>query len=160
MGPSGDHPRVCGEKPLDGCGAFWGPGSPPRVRGKVDAATLTLKARGITPACAGKSTRSQSAYNSAVDHPRVCGEKPACTSRWSAGPGITPACAGKSCRSCSAAAERWDHPRVCGEKFCLNVIPNSIKGSPPRVRGKARFLAAPAMLPRITPACAGKRTTS
>ena len=27
-------------------------------------------------------------------------------------------------------------PRVCGEKFCPGVIANSIKGSPPRMRGK------------------------
>ena len=29
-----------------------------------------------------------------------------------------------------------DHPRVCGEKFHPGVATNSIKGSPPRMRGK------------------------
>ena len=50
-----DHPRVCGEK---GCCKFSSrnhSGSPPRMRGKADAATHRFLAQGITPACAGKS---------------------------------------------------------------------------------------------------------
>ena len=56
-GGNQDHPRVCGEKGKWAQSQTISAGSPPRVRGKVDAATLTLKARGITPACAGKSSR-------------------------------------------------------------------------------------------------------
>ena len=50
-----DHPRVCGEnaaQPEDGALAK---GSPPRVRGKLDAAQKALEGEGITPACAGKT---------------------------------------------------------------------------------------------------------
>ena len=32
--PAGDHPRVCGEKLIDGISKFTEKGSPPRVRGK------------------------------------------------------------------------------------------------------------------------------
>ena len=52
---NGDHPRVCGEKferqllplPLRG--------SPPRVRGEVDALVNRIALMRITPACAGRS---------------------------------------------------------------------------------------------------------
>ena len=49
-----------------------------------------------------------------------------------------------------------DHPRVCGEKVLWYYYIRGMTGSPPRVRGKVRYL--PIFLPpmRITPACAGK----
>ena len=70
---------------------------------------------------------------------------------------ITPACAGKSAAgSCFA---RWarDHPRVCGEKTRWLLLAVTSPGSPPRVRGKARYLMCCSCCWRITPACAGKR---
>ena len=70
--------------------------------------------------------------------------------------GITPAYAGKSLTIQKMSTASRDHPRVCGEKFCLNVIPNSIKGSPPRMRGKVTLLYALADREGITPAYAGK----
>ena len=70
-----DHPRVCGENLMSFTALWYAVGSPPRVRGKVDAATLTLKARGITPACAGKRKLSHCELLPRWDHPRVCGEK-------------------------------------------------------------------------------------
>ena len=110
-----DHPRVCGEKRPDWKNEVELVGSPPRVRGKVDAATLTLKARGITPACAGKRLLPCCFWRLHRDHPRVCGEKlmqmqlpglqPGSPPRVRGKgryhraqyslPGITPACAGK-----------------------------------------------------------------
>ena len=74
--------------------------------------------------------------------------------------GITPACAGKRCGARLAAGHRRDHPRVCGEKLALNVIPNSIKGSPPRVRGKEDGRWFQKVHRGITPACAGKSLPS
>ena len=79
---SRDHPRVCGEKLVQFVHFRCPKGSPPRVRGKVDAATLTLKARGITPACAGKRIWFLDNSILARDHPRVCGEKQAAHSTW------------------------------------------------------------------------------
>ena len=73
---------------------------------------------------------------------------------------ITPACAGKSvCRS-GIARIAGDHPRVCGEKTIRRHKRLIQKGSPPRVRGKARATSSPPYIYRITPACAGKRVTS
>ena len=52
--PTGDHPRVCGEK----VNAFdlvrLHKGSPPRVRGKGGQSVRNRRQAGITPACAGK----------------------------------------------------------------------------------------------------------
>ena len=70
---------------------------------------------------------------------------------------ITPAYAGKSKLFIVHGQQLRDHPRVCGEKFCLNVIPNSIKGSPPRMRGKVKRNKRFQLADGITPAYAGKR---
>ena len=50
-----DHPRVCGEKPVELEKVWEGKGSPPRVRGKVKCAPQLVAWDRITPACAGKS---------------------------------------------------------------------------------------------------------
>ena len=53
-----DHPRVCGEKMLHFSGRIPSSGSPPRVRGKAVWPVLLPLPLGITPACAGKSSKS------------------------------------------------------------------------------------------------------
>ena len=70
-----DHPRMGGEK-----GSYrWViksvKGSPPRGRGKADAAPHGFLAEGITPAWAGKSYVLVSVEFVPEDHPRVGGEK-------------------------------------------------------------------------------------
>ena len=50
-----DHPRVRGEKIATMLGIVIDKGSPPRARGKAVALSSPREARGITPACAGKS---------------------------------------------------------------------------------------------------------
>ena len=50
-----DHPRVCGEKPMQLSSTSAPSGSPPRVRGKGSCGQLTRLLIRITPACAGKS---------------------------------------------------------------------------------------------------------
>ena len=115
---SGDHPRVCGEKPLQSSVNCTMEGSPPRMRGKAVCGEVIGFAMGITPACAGKRRRPPDTSPARWDHPRVCGEKHAVpvSLMWSAGSpprvrgkascilvssstvGITPAYAGKSAR--------------------------------------------------------------
>ena len=112
----GDHPCVRGEKPPWVMAVVYGPGSPPRVRGKVVEIGLRISGGRITPACAGKSEPSCPRKRRAEDHPRMRGEKPlsivSADSRQGSPPhargkgynpqtaknkgGITPACAGKS----------------------------------------------------------------
>ena len=133
----GDHPRVCGEKCLDGIAHGMIAGSPPRMRGKAHALPPWRLSPGITPAYAGKSCSSTGRAGGRGDHPRVCGEKFWFTfvvnysqgspprmrgkvSHLSIGAhlkGITPAYAGKSRRLSHCRSQFWDHPRVCGEKL-------------------------------------------
>ena len=54
-GRTGDHPRVCGEKPPSSLRGFLRLGSPPRMRGKAGAGAREGGRPGITPAYAGKS---------------------------------------------------------------------------------------------------------
>ena len=69
---------------------------------------------------------------------------------------ITPAYAGKSPDSTSYDCEVRDHPRVCGEKLNCSLNGFAIRGSPPRMRGKASNSVRSLRPTRITPAYAGK----
>ena len=137
----GDHPRVCGEKPYGYYQKDGHEGSPPRVRGKATHGGIGAILRGITPACAGKSTLTQAMPAGGRDHPRVCGEKrdlrgglffirgspPRVRGKGfpvlvvETAVGITPACAGKSRAGYRCRPRRRDHPRVCGEKFATSL---------------------------------------
>ena len=74
-GVVGDHPRVCGEKLTTFDSGKLIPGSPPRMRGKVQLQPWQPTALGITPAYAGKSGCMPYPASMPQDHPRVCGEK-------------------------------------------------------------------------------------
>ena len=152
-----DHPRVRGEKATGPCCSCASWGSPPRARGKALAGLGSSGGKGITPACAGKSTAWRFLPGRWTDHPRVRGEKwpdPDDTFTRSGSPprargkvrpgagrrvqrGITPACAGKRRRSTEGLTIFRDHPRVRGEKLPDSCTPCAIRGSPPRARGKA-----------------------
>ena len=71
----GDHPRACGEKHRNGLQRTNPSGSPPRVRGKVGALNCQCSVDGITPARAGKRSRTKTKNHRHWDHPRACGEK-------------------------------------------------------------------------------------
>ncbi len=127
---------MCGEKRRNFGSTDFRKGSPPHVRGKVEAIVCEETSPRITPACAGKSALYCSKKPPPQDHPRMCGEKG--QRKWHIGQSlgspphvrgkaldpvepvqkirITPACAGKSvCRYQFVAVCR-DHPRMCGEK--------------------------------------------
>ena len=76
----GDHPRVCGEKPLVSFVADFSRGSPPRMRGKGSGTLPHYDHQGITPAYAGKRPPAARWNSLAEDHPRMCGEKLSTTS--------------------------------------------------------------------------------
>ena len=127
------------------------------MRGKVSPVLVRAIPDRITPAYAGKSTPLYQLSFSAMDHPRLCGEKrrfhcnfqrrlgspppmrgKVCTVRCGfLGMGITPAYAGKRFRGQRGSKIYKDHPRLCGEKFT--------------------FLIDTVFPARITPAYAGKR---
>ena len=126
------------------------------MQGKVSAHFRHFPARGITPACAGKSPSSFVLLLPVRDHPRVCGEKGNGATISQKCVGITPACAGKSFGSFCFLSFRQDHPRVCGEKQAAVALPQPVLGSPPRMRGKACLTLIIRLLLGITPAHAGK----
>ena len=74
----------------------------------------------------------------------------------SAAMGITPAYAGKRVVDVPFSTFCWDHPRVCGEKDSSFVKYAVCIGSPPRMRGKAKWELSARERARITPAYAGK----
>ena len=173
---SPDHPRVGGEKAISHDPTMKARGSPPRGRGKVHYNTGKLHPSRITPAWAGKSSRTATHSRQRRDHPRVGGEKQVQPihgrpgrgspprgrgkvvqlSTPSRGLGITPAWAGKSPVQCFFCVSFWDHPRVGGEKHVANFDDESGRGSPPRGRGKVYPVMDNSNMDRITPAWAGK----
>ena len=106
------------------------------MRGKGFCDVFTPLEVGITPACAGKSLGATIVDLGNKDHPRVCGEK---------------------FRANRVILALQDHPRVCGEKSEKMKKGCTVKGSPPRVRGKGNRRELLVSLVGITPACAGKR---
>ena len=172
-----DHPRLCGEKRGTGCLECNHEGSPPPMRGKVLQSGLTIRAKRITPAYAGKRSTFYSDRIQRRDHPRLCGEKVTqllvdhvlCGSP----PpmrgkdrlrifeifrkGITPAYAGKSLSIDVKRHVSTDHPRLCGEKSHFARCSGSLTGSPPPMRGKGICYQLGKGLFGITPAYAGKR---
>ena len=74
-GARGDHPRTCGEKITSIFVGVGGWGSPPHMRGKGMYELLKQYERRITPAHAGKSHKSRKSSYCTRDHPRTCGEK-------------------------------------------------------------------------------------
>ena len=174
--PSRDHPRMRREKSKNLLSVPAYQGSPPHARGKAVTISDTVRLRGITPACAGKSTPPGLVELFTWDHPRMRGEKcyvgcPYCCNRGSPPHargkgrrtpdprkqvGITPACAGKSGSSNGDWHFTGDHPRMRGEKAILAWNFSAASGSPPHARGKAGRCAEPCGAGGITPACAGK----
>ena len=146
------------------------------MRGKVRGGLKGRAGCGITPAHAGKSWGSRSCSGASWDHPRACGEKPKSQEESLQMQGspprmrgkvlvfinlllqlrITPAHAGKRGEHYYRDHRTEDHPRACGEKTVRRTVLFIILGSPPRMRGKGKFMSAEAVSAGITPAHAGK----
>ena len=146
------------------------------MRGKLNAQLAPSTVIRITPAGAGKTQQQTHRPLVCWDHPRRCGEnahaakntpggqgsppqvrgKPFGCSICSSFTGITPAGAGKTAEALGGLANHGDHPRRCGENLSGRLLPGGALGSPPQVRGKLFLWTTTSLLPRITPAGAGK----
>ena len=116
--PLKDHPRGCGENVQAEQAAPYDIGSPPRMRGKPQAARSFARGTGITPADAGKTLKLFMFVYSFQDHPRGCGENhcifPSTISPW----GSPPRMRGKPCSMpCSTARFRIT-PADAGKTGC------------------------------------------
>ena len=69
-----DHPRGCGENKGRIFNCRRRKGSPPRMRGKRNNPLIMGTDTGITPADAGKTSRTLAEQELKEDHPRGCGE--------------------------------------------------------------------------------------
>ena len=69
-----DHPRVCGKNANKRLTSECNSGSPPRVREKLGNVIKSAGSSRITPACAGKTYKSDYHARECGDHPRVCGK--------------------------------------------------------------------------------------
>ena len=172
-----DHPRACGEQPVQvmACGEILG--SSPRVRGAVGEDHLAAALHGIIPARAGSSSRRTHGSATTEDHPRACGEQAheVCGLAFAPGSsprvrgavdkqiereticGIIPARAGSSSGCCRRRRRSPDHPRACGEQSILKRYKNRCIGSSPRVRGADTDTMQALYILRIIPARAGSR---
>ena len=146
------------------------------MRGKGYRQKISIITIRITPAYAGKRNMLLKLAEVFEDHPCVCGEKSPLFLIAAQGLGsplrmrgkgfiahsdfqpfrITPAYAGKSTQGNKRHKWRMDHPCVCGEKLDKKVVFQGGKGSPLRMRGKARKYHRVYIFRRITPAYAGK----
>ena len=112
-----DHPRVRGEKPGLPLPVNFHPGSPPRARGKAGLFQLGHWERGITPACAGKSTWAAHLYRDPGDHPRVRGEKAKVIIFLVRDPGSPPRARGKGCRCTDKPLHAGITPACAGKRL-------------------------------------------
>ena len=174
--PRRDHPRVCGKNNPRSVMQLKGWGSPPRVREELCIRLFIRTIDRITPACAGRTSRTANSFHGHGDHPRVCGKNLGDDLKTKLLPGspprvreelkadttgarqdrITPACAGRTSGVIADIDRTKDHPRVCGKNTTAIRRPIYTRGSPPRVREELYQAAEQSGRVGITPACAGR----
>ena len=130
-------------------------GSPPLARGPLAKRPNNPPYNGITPACAGTTSRSVRNTRRHRDHPRLRGDHDEYLSAvawdWGSPPlargphsigrhgvavrGITPACAGTTTENLVPVFDAGDHPRLRGDHTNPLFYPKHPRGSPPLARG-------------------------
>ena len=131
-------PRMCGEKPIPIRAPNRASGSPPHVRGKDHFVVQGSRVRGITPACAGKSSSRAASILASRDHPRMCGEKPQTLSLERGIDGSPPHVRGKVALCYEFPAVDRITPACAGKSWYPSKPICTFQGSPPHVRGKGR----------------------
>ena len=169
------HPHVCGDDRLKAGRLAYGPGSPPRVWGRLVTVAIRRGQARFTPTCVGTTHRAGSAALRRAVHPHVCGDD-GVTYRvanprrgspprvWGRRPGhwrdqgpqrFTPTCVGTTSSMAFCMARCAVHPHVCGDDTSADVSTPGGSGSPPRVWGRLVMLVSPSGRGRFTPTCVG-----
>ena len=148
-----------GEHICSGSYVITSPGSSPRARGTLSAASCSPRKGRIIPACAGNTVCGLPVTLFFRDHPRVRGEHgssdlaPSGSSgssprargtrdqsvRFVPEFGIIPACAGNTLVAPAQSATPRDHPRVRGEHRPGCGARAVTQGSSPRARGTLAY---------------------
>ena len=92
-----DHPRACGEQPVQDGSTVQALGSSPRVRGAALASNGGRAQYGIIPARAGSRLHTPPSTTARRDHPRACGEQKLTTPRRARLSGSSPRVRGAVC---------------------------------------------------------------
>ena len=132
-------------------------GPPPPMRGKGYLRRQQECRGGITPAYAGKSLNSTLILFMIKDHPRLCGEKMACTRSACLITGSPPPMRGKVEKASRCVQRHRITPAYAGKSFSVLRNRDCTAGSPPPMRGKVREFLFFRFILGITPAYAGKR---
>ncbi len=150
-----DHPRMRGERRVDGVDHLATAGSSPHARGTRRDHHEPAREGRIIPACAGNATCGIWKRGRKSDHPRMRGERSLTTiclpvfggssphargtrdrDRDAAGQRrIIPACAGNASLGRQSRARRADHPRMRGERGEAEDEAVAGGGSSPHARG-------------------------
>ena len=134
--------------------ANWG--SPPHARGRRRNVFVSPRIWRITPACAGKTWRSDTGPQAEADHPRMRGEDSGRVMASSTTIGSPPHARG---RPTSARCPTWAPgitPACAGKTQHGHIVSDGDEGSPPHARGRLCLTQVDGDKTRITPACAGK----
>ena len=119
--PGWDHPRTCGEKKICSIHGCILVGSPPHMRGKAVNFAYRLRARGITPAHAGKSFPYRIPRLAGWDHPRTCGEKCAIEYFSHSNQGSPPHMRGKVRHNRARGTHDGITPAHAGKRRCVQI---------------------------------------
>ena len=170
------HPRVCGGSPIKPRNSSPTRGASPRVRGKPQWLSFSLRYGGCIPACAGEAPIRKLLAILLSVHPRVCGGSPGgvpCLPwAWGASPRVRgkpivesiatgrlrciPACAGEATIPYLVRDGDKVHPRVCGGSAVASIAASIESGASPRVRGKPYHAKQDHNDHGCIPACAGE----
>ena len=155
MPSSRAHPRAGG----DGAGLssleHSVAGSPPRGRGRQQHLLHRRRGRGLTPARAGTALRSPRPPWPSGAHPRAGGDGRIGLGAGVVVPGLTPARAGTAWARQPLTSLRRAHPRAGGDGVRGRSGSRSVRGSPPRGRGRPSLCGESRSCGGLTPARAG-----
>ena len=149
------HPRLCGDRSSRDCLPSRLRGSSPPVRGSEINPNRLIAALRFIPACAGIGFCNWDSTGWQAVHPRLCGDRLAVNSQFSAVHRFIPACAGIGYRRYRLVLSNAVHPRLCGDRCNRSADVMSVSGSSPPVRGSVLNNNYGASDNRFIPACAG-----
>ena len=130
-------------------------GSPPLARGIHSYNQTYYRLLGITPACAGNTSRNFLYGHMSMDHPRLRGEYLSSILSLSLFVGSPPLARGIPHHSAAIHQRIGITPACAGNTSRKCCISRCVEGSPPLARGIQRQPMHDCVLRGITPACAG-----
>ena len=126
------------------------------MRERLKLRRKVLPTAGITPACAGKTSKRYPPSFGFWDHPRMCGKDDIHAEPPVRRLGSPPHVRERHPAIDDLPEALMDHPRMCGKDPLGDSKLSFWQGSPPHVRERQSFAHCLRDAYGITPACAGK----